>query len=117
MTIEKFFAEISVNDIESARNWYERLLGRPNDTAPMDGLVEWHFSGGRGIQVFRDEERAGASQLTLVVSDLDEQLAALATRGIAAGPSGGTPGLVKVATVTDPDGNQIHFAEELTAGP
>jgi catechol 2,3-dioxygenase-like lactoylglutathione lyase family enzyme len=113
MVIEKIFAEISVNDLEPARAWYERLLGRPNDTAPMDGLVEWHFSGGRGIQVFHDEERAGASQLTVFVSSLDEQIAHLEALRIPVGPTVGTPGQSKVVSVSDPDGNRIHFAEDL----
>jgi catechol 2,3-dioxygenase-like lactoylglutathione lyase family enzyme len=60
-----------------------------------------------------DADRAGSSNVTLVVSSLDEQLAALEAEGIPVGPIQGTPGLVKVATVTDPEGNLITFAEDL----
>ena len=52
--------------------------------------------------------------MTLGVSSLDEALAALEAEGIPAGPIQGTPGFVKVATVTDPEGNEINFAEDLT---
>ncbi len=113
MVITKIFAEISVNNIETARAWYARLLGRPNDAAPMDNLVEWHFSGGRGIQLFCDEERAGASQLSIFVSSLDEQIAHLEALGTPVGPTMGTPGQSRVVSVSDPDGNLIHFVEDL----
>jgi hypothetical protein len=49
-----------------------------------------------------------------VVSSLDEALAALVAEGISVGQIQGTPGLVKAATVTDPEGNEINFAETLT---
>jgi hypothetical protein len=48
------------------------------------------------------------------VDSLDERLATLEAEGIAAGPIVGTPGLVRAATVADPEGNQITFAEYLT---
>jgi predicted enzyme related to lactoylglutathione lyase len=61
-----------------------------------------------------DADRAGSSTMTLVVSSLDEALAALEAKGIPVGPIQGTPGFVKAATVTDPEGNRITFAEDLT---
>ena len=61
-----------------------------------------------------DEDRAGSSSVTLVVTSLDEQLAALKAEGIPVGPIQGTLGLVKAATVSDPEGNEITFAEDLT---
>jgi hypothetical protein len=60
-----------------------------------------------------DADRAGSSNVTLVVSSLDEQPAALEAEGIPGGPIQGTAGLVKAATVTDPEGNEITFAEDL----
>jgi predicted enzyme related to lactoylglutathione lyase len=59
-----------------------------------------------------DADRAGSSSVTLVVTSLDDQLAALKAEGMPVGPIQGTPGLVKVATVTDPEGNLITFAED-----
>jgi predicted enzyme related to lactoylglutathione lyase len=52
--------------------------------------------------------------VTLVVSSLEEQLAALEARGIPVGEIQGTPGFVRAATVRDPEGNEITFAEDLT---
>ncbi len=98
MAIDSVLAGIAVNDFASALAWYERLLGRPADTAPMDGLAEWYLSECGGIRLIRDEDRAGSSSVTLVVTSLDDRLAVL--------KAGGTPGLVKVATVIDPKGNR-----------
>src|SRR5918998_441836 len=114
VAIDKVLADVAVADFASALTWYERLLGRPADAAPMEGLAEWHLAEGGGIQVSDDADRAGSSNVTLVVSSLDEQLAALEAEGIPVGPIQGTSGLVKATTVTDPEGNEITFAEDLT---
>jgi|ERR671916_1834203 predicted enzyme related to lactoylglutathione lyase len=114
MAIDRVLAGIAVDGFASALTWYERLLGRPADAAPMEGLAEWHFSEYGGIQLIHAADRAGSSSVTLVVSSLDETLAALEAEGIPVGQIQGTPGLVKAATVTDPEGNEITFAENLT---
>ena len=114
MAIHSVLAGIAVNDFAAGRTWYERLFGRLADVTPMEGLVEWHFSDYGGIQLVHDEDRAGSSSVTLVVTSLDEQLAELEAEGIPVGPIQGTVGLVKVATVTDPEGNRVSFAQDLT---
>jgi glyoxylase I family protein len=114
MAIDKVLVDVAVDDFASALTWYERLLGRPADAAPMEGLAEWHLAEGGGVQVSDDEDRAGSSSVTLVVTSLDDQLAALKAEGMPVGPIQGTPGLVKAATVPDPEGNLITFAEDLT---
>jgi predicted enzyme related to lactoylglutathione lyase len=114
MAIDRVLAGIAVDGFASAFSWYERLWGRPADATPMEGLAEWHFSEYGGIQLIHDADRAGSSSVTLVVSSLNEALAALEAEGIPVGPIQGTPGLVKAATVTDPEGNEITFAEDLT---
>ena len=114
MAIDRVLAGIAVDGFASALTWYVRLLGRPADAAPMEGLAEWHFSEYGGIQLIHAADRAGSSSVTLVVSSLDETLAALEAEGIPVGQIQGTPGLVKAATVTDPEGNEITFAENLT---
>ena len=116
MAFDKVLAGIAVGDFASALDWYARLLGRRADAAPMEGLAEWHYPQGGGIQLIYDRTSAESAYLTLVVDSLDDRLAALKAEGITFGPIQGTPGLVKVATVTDPEGNQITFAEDLTDG-
>ena len=51
----------------------------------MDGLAEWHLAEGGGIRVSDYAERAGSSNVTLMVSSLEEQLAALEAQGIPVG--------------------------------
>lgn len=114
MPIISVFAEAAVADFNAALSWYEKLFGRPADNAPMDGLAEWYLTDYGGIQVFHDKGRAGKTSITLGVTSLDEQLAALEAAGITAGPIQGTPGMVKTTTITDEEGNQITFAEDLT---
>ena len=114
MAIDRVLAGIALDGFASALTWYEQLFGRPADAAPMEGLAEWHFSEYGGVQPIHDADRAGSSSVTLVVSSLEEALAALEAGGLPAGPIQGTPGLVKAATVTDPEGNEITFAEDLT---
>jgi hypothetical protein len=58
----------------------------------MDGLAEWHLAEGGGIQVSDYADRAGSSNVTLVVSSLDEQLAALEAEGIPSDRSKGRRG-------------------------
>ena len=48
MAIDKVLADVAVDDFASALTWYERLLGRPADAEPMDGLAEWHLAEGGG---------------------------------------------------------------------
>ena len=53
------------------------VLGREADAAPMDGLLEWHFSDDAGVQVWKDPLRAGHSTTVVEVADLDDELNAM----------------------------------------
>ncbi len=113
MRVTQLLAELAVADHEPAVSWYARLLGRPADTRPMDGLAEWHFPGTGDLQVFCDPERAGRGLLTLIVDGLDEQVAGLAERGIEPTARGAATSLgVPFVTVTDPDGNAITLVQQ-----
>lgn len=113
MPINKVFAGIAVADLDSALSWYERLLGRPADDIPMDGLAEWHFAEAGSIQVIQDADRAGSALLTLAVDDLKTHVAVLEERGL-------TPGAVDDTTsdkvlfgeITDPEGSTITLVEQ-----
>jgi predicted enzyme related to lactoylglutathione lyase len=103
-------AGIMVSDLATAEAWYEQLLSRPADARPMDGLAEWKLADGGWIQVFQDTDRAGSSSVTFLVSGLDDQLAELKGKGIPIDRTTATD-YVKTATVTDPAGNRVVFAE------
>ena len=110
MPIVNALAGIMVSDLATAEPWYEQLLSRPADARPMDGLAEWRLADGGWIQVFQDTDRAGSSSVTFLVSGLDDQLAELKAKGIPIERTTATD-YVKTATVTDPAGNRVVFAE------
>jgi predicted enzyme related to lactoylglutathione lyase len=110
MAIVNALAGIMVSDLTTAETWYEQLLSRPADARPMEGLAEWKLADGGWIQVFQDKDRAGSSSVTFLVSGLDDQLAELKAKGISIERTT-TSDYVKTATVTDPAGNRVVFAE------
>lgn len=112
MSVTSVLAGIPVSDFEGAVTWYERLLGRPADERPMDGLAEWHQPGTGAIQVIRDDARAGNALLTLSVDDLASQVASIEERGLVPGAVDDTTSAkVLIATIADPDGNTITLVE------
>ena len=115
MGVANVLAGVAVSDLETSFDWYEKVLKRPADTRPMSEVAEWHFPGGGWLQVFRDEQRAGSSSVTFAVQDLDDELRGLRNQGIPIGRTTDTD-IVRTATVTDPDGNQIVFAQAKAAG-
>lgn len=113
MSVDAVMAGIAVADFDAAVTWYERLLGRPVDDRPMDGLAEWHFPGTGVIQVIHDAGRAGRALLTLSVDDLEAYVAGLEERGLA--PSAiddKTSDKVLIATIADAEGNTITLVEQ-----
>jgi hypothetical protein len=95
MSIVNALAGIAVKDIDAAVVWYEQILGPAS--RPMDEIAEWQLPNGGCVQVFEDGNRAGLSSVTLVVEDLDREIAGLES-------------MVDVAIVQDQDGNQVVFA-------
>ncbi|MEA2410271.1 MAG: hypothetical protein QOC77_832 [Thermoleophilaceae bacterium] len=111
MAITECFAGIAVADIAQARAWYERLLGRAADMLPNESEAAWQLAAGGWIYVVADRGRAGRGLLTLLVDDLDGQVADTARRGLATAPIETLANGVRKAAITDPDGNQITFAQ------
>jgi predicted enzyme related to lactoylglutathione lyase len=110
MTINNALASVAVKDIKTAVLWYEKTIGRPADSTPTPELAEWQFPIGGGLQVYALPERAGSCSCTLLVSDIDAEVARLGKLGVATGAhASGTQ--VKVFMIKDPDGNSIAFAQ------
>ncbi|HEY8770534.1 MAG TPA: VOC family protein [Thermoleophilaceae bacterium] len=109
MAFTEVFSGIAVADIGLARAWYERLMSRPADMLPNDNEAAWQLAGHGWIYLVGDRERAGKALVTLLVDDLDAQLAGLAERGLEAGPIETLGNGVRKATIADPDGNTISF--------
>jgi catechol 2,3-dioxygenase-like lactoylglutathione lyase family enzyme len=113
VTIKAVLAGVAVADFDSARSWYERLLERPPDVIPMDGLAEWYFPETGAIQLIHDADRAGRALLTVEVDDLQDEVSSLEGRGLGPGAIDDTTSdKVKFAAITDPEGNTITLVEE-----
>lgn len=109
VAIEHVLAVIPTADIDVARSWYERLLGREADNRPMDSLVEWRVTDTGWVQVHVDADRAGTALLNFAVDDLAVHLDALRDRGLAPGAIQSVNKGVQLSAISDPDGNTITF--------
>ena len=114
MDIKWFFAGVAVADYATALAWYERLMGRAPDFNPHENEAVWQVIENGWIYVVADAERAGKALLTLMVNNLDRQVAELAERGIAVRAIETQPGLFRKAEVIDPEGNKIAFGQALS---
>ncbi|TPG33691.1 VOC family protein [Mycolicibacterium hodleri] len=109
MSFEHVLSVVPVSDLDVAKAWYENLFGRPADNNPMPVLVEWQVVPGGWVQVFIDHERAGTGLLNFAVNDLEAHLENAARRGLAPGEIEDANKGVRMATLTDPDGNVIRL--------
>ena len=107
MDVAAVFAGVAVADFESTLPWYERLLGRPADERPMDGLAQWHISETALFQVLQEPERAGKSIVGLSVADLGREVAALRDRGLTPEVEEQTSEKVLFEIFIDPEGNKV----------
>src|SRR4051794_20102860 len=111
MAVTYFFAGVPTAGYDAALPWYERLFGRPPDFSPKEGEGCWRVGEGGWVYLVQDERRAGRALLTVLVDDLDAQLAELAARGLDAGPVETIEGAVRRVRIEDPEGNSITFGE------
>jgi hypothetical protein len=109
MAVTEFFAGIAVADYASLLAWYERLMGKPPDFFPQDGEAVWQVSEHAWIYVVADAERAGRGLLTILVEDLDDQVAQLAERGLEPAKQEAYAEGMRKITYRDPEGNEIAF--------
>jgi catechol 2,3-dioxygenase-like lactoylglutathione lyase family enzyme len=111
LAINVLFAGIPVADLDSAIDWYERLLGGPPDMEPNEIERTWKLTDESWIYIVTDPERAGTALVTVMVDDLDERLAALEGRGIAPDEIRVISESTRKAEFTDPDGNRIGIGQ------
>jgi len=111
MDFDVVFSGVPITDLDTARDWYTRLIGRKpdipvNETEDMWGLTDTAF-----LYIVHNPDRAGRSVVTMAVADLEAAVAEAAGRGVRSGPieQVGTAG--RKALFTDPDGNEIAFVQ------
>ena len=111
MSINVLFAGIPVAELDSAIEWYERLLGGPPDMTPNEIERTWRLTDESWVYVVTDPERAGNALVTVMVDDLDERLAGIKARGIEPDEIREISEKVRKAVFTDPEGNQIGIGQ------
>jgi hypothetical protein len=111
MAIEHLFAGIPVSDYAAARPWYVRLFGRPPDFDVTETECMWQLATAGWVYIVEDRDRAGHALFTVLIDNLDDQIAALAARGLTTSQIDTMPGGVRTVTITDADGNLIKFGE------
>ncbi len=111
MSIDNVLASVAVKDVKAASAWYAKLLGRAGST-PMPEVVEWRVARGGCLQVYQLPQRVGHGSFTLAVSDIEAEIAKLQAMGVDASQRTSSS-RVNTVMVTDPDGNQIAFAEAI----
>jgi predicted enzyme related to lactoylglutathione lyase len=111
MTMEMLFAGVAVEAFSGAVEWYGRLFGRAADVVVTDQEVMWRVADTAWLYVIEDAGRAGRSLVTISVSDLDQAVADLDSRGISSGRIETVGDAGRKATVTDPEGNSIALIQ------
>ena len=107
---------IRTGDLAGARVWYERILGRPPDLVPADGVYEWRLAPGAWLQLIAGEPaEPGIGQIArLGVAEIGAARAALEAAGARAGEVTTIPDVVAICDVEDPFGNALSIYEDLT---
>ena len=110
MTVQGIYASAAVSDFEAGLVWYEALMGRPPDDQPIPNMAQWRNMGAAGLQLWKDDARAGKGLMTIVVPNLATERSRLSGLGIqlvneAKGAFGA------VAQIFDAEGNRINIAE------
>jgi hypothetical protein len=93
--MEVLFPSLRVADLHVA------ALRTAADIVPNENEVMWCVAGNGWLYVIEDPERAGRTVVTISVSDLDQFVADLASRGISAGPIDAVGDAGRKANVVD----------------
>jgi catechol 2,3-dioxygenase-like lactoylglutathione lyase family enzyme len=102
------FAGLRVRDFQAARSWYERLLGEPA-FFPHATEAVWTLADDRSVYIVEHLDGAGSSVVTIFVDDLDENVAAIAARGLEPDERETYSNGVRKVLYRDPDGNEVGF--------
>jgi predicted enzyme related to lactoylglutathione lyase len=100
--------------LDEAMGWYEQLFGRPADIVPNESEAMWCMAGSGWPYVIEGPERAGQTVVTISVSDLDQFVADLASRGINSEPVASVGDAGRKASVVDVNGNVISWIQVAT---
>jgi len=103
------FAGICVRDHDASVPWYTALFGSEPTFQAHPTESVWELAEHRYVYVEGQPERAGHSEVTVFVDDLDERVAAISARGIEPESRETYDNGVRKVTYRDPDGNEVGF--------
>ena len=110
---------LSVTSLDRSIPWYETVLGMKL-LYRMDEIAWCEFETGVarvnvGLSQVESAGGPGGATLTFGVTDLDAAKAALDAAGVRQdGPINEIPGMVRLLTFYDPDGNALMFYQDLS---
>lgn len=110
---------LSVTSLDRSIPWYESVLGMKL-LYRMDEIAWCEFETGVarvnvGLSQVESAGGPGGATLTFGVTDLDTAKAALDAAGVQQdGPINEIPGMVRLLTFYDPDGNALMFYQDLS---
>ena len=112
----------SVKDLEASIAWFKDVLGLEEVFKVAEAGWAEVSTPAEGVSIGLDEtdadvEGSGGSVPVFGVVDIDAARAELEAKGVEfAGDTVELPGMVKLATFFDPDGNRYMFAQSLVEG-
>jgi predicted enzyme related to lactoylglutathione lyase len=103
---------VHVAELGAARDFYERLFGRPPDLIPNQREAAWRVHEGAWICLYAGAGAPQAAPHTLILAEpeLDAFLAAARGRGIETGPVEPIGASMRQSVIVDPDGNRLKVA-------
>jgi catechol 2,3-dioxygenase-like lactoylglutathione lyase family enzyme len=123
LTDSPAFSGFSVNDLDTARRFYEETLGLRTSDAGMEGLMRLHVGGGREVLVYAKADHTPATYtvLNFPVPDVERAVDELTGRGVRFERYENLPtdekGILRaggplIAWFTDPAGNVFSVIQQ-----
>ena len=117
MKLQVMLAWYNVKDFEQAKKFYGEVLGL-RSTFEMPGWAEYshaHGAAAIGLAAPRPDVPAqNGATVVLGVDDMDAARKELSARGVKFdGAVEEIPGIVRIATFSDPFGNRVQLAQSL----
>jgi hypothetical protein len=112
MKVAQVFLSINAKDFDAQSAWWATFLGRRWDRRPMPTCHEWDLRDGVLFQVL-DNNDSSTTAISIMVTDLDDQIARLRQAGVAIDEPELVPGFdqLRLCSFKDPEGNPVSLLE------